>query len=117
MTSQSGDMLVWLTIFGAAGVTYSLRIGGLLLAERLPKTGRFKRFMEALPGTILLSLIVPAALAAGPIGWLATLCTALCSLKTGCCRPLVWLLITPKNSTMVGKYESAGAGAHRSFPE
>ncbi len=83
MTSHSGDMLVWLTIFGAAGVTYSLRIGGLLLAERLPKTGRFKRFMEALPGTILLSLIVPAALAAGPIGWLATLCTALCSLKTG----------------------------------
>lgn len=83
MTSQSGDMLVWLTIFGAAGVTYSLRIGGLLLAERLPKTGKFKRFMEALPGTILLSLIVPAALAAGPIGWLATLCTALCSLKTG----------------------------------
>ena len=76
-------MLVWLTIFGAAGVTYSLRIGGLLLAERLPKTGKFKRFMEALPGTILLSLIVPAALAAGPIGWLATLCTALCSLKTG----------------------------------
>ena len=83
MTSHSGDMLVWLTIFGAAGVTYSLRIGGLLLAERLPKTGKFKRFMEALPGTILLSLIVPAALAAGPIGWLATLCTALCSLKTG----------------------------------
>ncbi len=48
MTSQSGDMLVWLTIFGAAGVTYSLRIGGLLLAERLPMTGRFKRFMDAL---------------------------------------------------------------------
>ena len=83
MNSQNGEILVWLTIFGAAGVTYSLRIGGLLLAERLPKTGRFKRFMEALPGTILLSLIVPAALAAGPIGWLATLCTALCSLKTG----------------------------------
>lgn len=83
MNSQSGDMLVWLTILGAAGVTYSLRIGGLLLAQRLPKTGRFKRFMDALPGTILLSLIVPAALAAGPIGWLATFCTGLCSLKTG----------------------------------
>lgn len=83
MNSQNGDILVWLTIFGAAGVTYSLRIGGLLLAQRLPKTGRFKRFMDALPGTILLSLIVPAALAAGPIGWLATICTGLCSLKTG----------------------------------
>ncbi|MCG6931888.1 MAG: AzlD domain-containing protein [Desulfofustis sp.] len=80
---NTADTLVWLTIFGAAAVTYGLRIGGLLLASKLPKTGRFKRFMDALPGTILLSLIVPAALAAGPLGWIATLCTALCSLKTG----------------------------------
>jgi uncharacterized membrane protein len=77
------DILIWLTILGAALVTYSLRIGGLLLAGRLPKTGRFKRFMDALPGTILLSLIVPAAIGAGPIGWVATFCTGLCSLKTG----------------------------------
>ena len=83
MPSTDFDILVWLTIFGAALVTYSLRIGGLLLAERLPKTGRFKRFMDALPGTILLSLIVPAAIAAGPVGWLATFGTGLCSLKTG----------------------------------
>ncbi|NNF46504.1 MAG: AzlD domain-containing protein [Desulfobulbaceae bacterium] len=77
------DILVWLTIIGAALVTYSLRVGGLLLAGRLPKTGRFKRFMDALPGTILLSLIVPAAIGAGPIGWVATFFTGLCSLKTG----------------------------------
>jgi len=83
MSEQSPDILVWLAIFGAAAVTYALRIGGLLLAGKLPKTGRFKRFMDALPGTILLSLIVPAALAAGPIGWIATVCTGLCSLKTG----------------------------------
>ncbi len=83
MSNGNGDMLVWLTIFGAAAVTYSLRIGGLILAGRLPKTGKFKRFMDALPGTILLSLIVPAALAAGPVGWLATVCTGICSLKTG----------------------------------
>ena len=83
MSEQSPDILVWLVIFGAAAVTYTLRIGGLLLAGKLPKTGRFKRFMDALPGTILLSLIVPAALAAGPIGWIATVCTGLCSLKTG----------------------------------
>lgn len=83
MQMSDSTSLIWLTIFGAAAVTYSLRIGGLLLAGRLPKTGRFKRFMDALPGTILLSLIVPAAIAAGPIGWLATLCTGICSLKTG----------------------------------
>lgn len=70
-------------IVAAAAVTYGLRLGGLLLAGRLPRTGRFKRFMNALPGTILLSLIVPAALAGGLWSWIATLCTGLCSLKTG----------------------------------
>lgn len=83
MNELSPDLGVWLTIVFAALVTYSLRISGLLLASRLPRKGRFKKFMDALPGTILLSLIVPAALAAGPIGWLATLLTGLSSLKTG----------------------------------
>lgn len=72
-----------LVIAAAALVTYSLRTGGLLLAGRLPKTGKFKRFMDALPGTILLSLIAPAALTGGVWSWFATACTALCSLKTG----------------------------------
>ena len=83
MPQPSPDYVTWLTIACAALVTYFLRISGLLLAGRLPKTGRFKKFMDALPGTILLSLIVPAALASGPIGWLATGATALFSLKTG----------------------------------
>lgn len=74
---------IYLVIGAAALVTYILRLGGLMLAGRLPKTGRFKKFMDALPGTILLSLIVPAALAAGIWGWVATLCTAICSLRTG----------------------------------
>jgi uncharacterized membrane protein len=82
MTPEN-SLLVWLTIGAAALVTYGLRISGLLLAGRLPKTGRFRTFMDALPGTILLSLIVPAAVAAGPVGWLATVITGLCSIKTG----------------------------------
>ncbi len=73
----------YLVIASAALVTYCLRLGGLLLAGRLPKTGRFKKFMDALPGTILLSLIIPAALAGGIWSWVATICTAMCSLKTG----------------------------------
>jgi len=83
MIELSPDCAAWLTIVFAALVTYSLRISGLLLASRFPRRGRFKTFMDALPGTILLSLIVPAALAAGPTGWLATLLTGFCSLKTG----------------------------------
>lgn len=83
MTNLTMEQATWLTIFSAALVTYSLRLSGLLLAGRLPKTGRFKKFMDALPGTILLSLIVPAAIGAGPVGWLATAMTGLCSLRTG----------------------------------
>lgn len=73
----------YIVIAAAALVTYTLRLGGLLLAGRLPKTGRFRKFMDALPGTILLSLIIPAALAGGVWSWIATVCTAFCSLKTG----------------------------------
>lgn len=83
MSELSVEQATWLAITCSALVTYSLRLSGLLLAGRLPKTGKFKKFMDALPGTILLSLIVPAAIAAGPVGWLATALTGLCSLKTG----------------------------------
>jgi uncharacterized membrane protein len=83
MADSPGQGTVFLTIFLAAIVTYSLRLGGLLLADRFPKTGRFKKFMDALPGTILLSLIVPGIYGAGVWGWVAAACTALCSLKTG----------------------------------
>lgn len=80
---MSDTVEVYAVIAAAALATYSLRLGGLLLAGRLPKTGNFRKFMDALPGTILLSLIVPAAIAAGFWGWIATTATALCSLRTG----------------------------------
>lgn len=80
---MSSHSSLWLTIALAAALTYSLRLGGLLLADRLPKSGRFRMFMDALPGTILLSLVVPAALASGPWGWFATACAAVCGSRSG----------------------------------
>lgn len=70
-------------IAGAALSTYALRFGGLLLAEKLPRTGAFKTFLEALPGTILISLVMPGILAAGPWGLIAAGATALLARKTG----------------------------------
>ena len=72
-----------LTVFGVAAATYALRFGGLLLSERIPKSGRFNIFMEALPGTILLSLVAPGIFAAGPWGWAAALGTGVTAYKTG----------------------------------
>jgi uncharacterized membrane protein len=79
--SQSESQAV-ITILCAAIATYSLRLGGLLLADKLPKNGSFKQFMAVLPGTILLSLVAPGIASAGPWGWVAALSTAVCTWKT-----------------------------------
>ena len=76
------DLAVAMAIAGAALATYCLRLGGLLLAEHLPRNGGFRRFMEALPGTILLSLIAPGIFSTGLLGGVAALTTAVCAWKT-----------------------------------
>lgn len=76
------DLNVLAAILMAAAVTYSLRFGGLILADWLPRTGRFKRFMDALPGSILVSLVAPGVLAAGWWGCVAAGCTVLVAAKT-----------------------------------
>lgn len=76
------DPFVVMAIAGAALVTYGLRLGGLLLAEYLPRNGGFRRFLAALPGTILLSLVAPGIVSAGLLGGVAALSTALCAWKT-----------------------------------
>jgi uncharacterized membrane protein len=42
----------------------------------------FRRFMETLPGTILLSLVAPGVVSAGSLGGIAALATAMCAWKT-----------------------------------
>lgn len=59
-----GGMAIVLT----AAITYGFRLGGLLLADRLPTVGPMRRFLDALPGAILVSLVVPAASHAGSPG-------------------------------------------------
>jgi uncharacterized membrane protein len=83
MTSFSDRTAIFATIFGVAAATYSFRLGGLLLSEQLPKAGGFKVFMEALPGAILVSLVAPGIVSAGPWGWFAALVTGVTARKTG----------------------------------
>ncbi len=83
MAPFSPDATIVWAIAGAAVATYSLRLGGLLLSDRLPKAGRFKKFMDALPGTILLSLVAPGIVSAGIWGCMAAAATALLTHKTG----------------------------------
>ena len=82
MSIPAPQLGVFLTIAGAALGTYLLRIGGLLLAEHLPSKGPVKHFMDALPGTILLSLVAPGILAEGAWGILAAGTTAFTAYRT-----------------------------------
>lgn len=52
-------------ILVAALITYTFRLGGLLLADRLPQTGPLRSFLDALPGSILISLVIAGALESG----------------------------------------------------
>ena len=72
-----------MAIGGAAAATYGLRLGGLLLADHLPQSGAFRRLMDALPGCILVALVAPGILAAGPWGIAAAGVTAICAARTG----------------------------------
>lgn len=77
---------------GLAGLmTYSLRLGGLLLASRFPRAGRFRRGMDALPGALLFSLVLPSMVAEGVWGVVAGVLTALVVLRTR--HPLLAMLV------------------------
>lgn len=79
-------MINWnaiICIVSAAVITYCLRVGGLLLSEKLKESGRLKRFMDALPGAILLALVAPGILAAGLWGGIAALSIVFCVRRTG----------------------------------
>jgi len=66
-----------IAILGMAAVTFAIRAGGLLLANRLPSTGFVASWMKHVPGAVLASLIAPAILAGGAAEAIAAAATAL----------------------------------------
>lgn len=71
------------TILGMAVATYASRAAGLMLMSRISPGPRLTRFMHAIPGAILASIVAPSALAAGPAEAAATAVTALTAWRFG----------------------------------
>ena len=71
-----------LAIIGMALVTYLIRAGGLLIANRLPETGFVAHWMRHLPGAVLAALVAPAILKGGSAEAIAAATTALIYLAT-----------------------------------
>ena len=72
-------------ILGMAAVTYLTRVGGLWLLRRLggAPAGRVAVGLRAIPGAVLVAIVAPNVLAAGPAGAVAALATAIVALRTG----------------------------------
>ena len=66
-----------LTIAGMAIVTYFSRIAGFWLMNRVKITPRLERWLKALPGTILISIVTPTVFSSGKAEAFAGLATFL----------------------------------------
>ncbi|HET6315714.1 MAG TPA: AzlD domain-containing protein [Chloroflexota bacterium] len=75
---MSGDNV--LAIIAMAVATYSTRIGGMLLGGHLPKTGRVRQALDALPAALLTAVVTPAVIA-GPAEMVAAGLTLLAALR------------------------------------
>ena len=60
-----------LAIAGMAAVTYATRAGGLWLMVHVPMSRRMETFLRSLSGSVLVALVVPAALQEGTAAWVA----------------------------------------------
>lgn len=61
----TADTMFMLAILGMTAATYALRAGGYWVMGRLPLTPRVRRGLEALPGAIIVSTILPIILKGG----------------------------------------------------
>src|SRR5215813_9303953 len=69
-------------IVGMAIVTYLTRVSGLWLMGRITLTPRIESGLRSVPGAVLISILAPSALAAGPAEIIAALATVLLMLRT-----------------------------------
>lgn len=69
-----------LAILAMALATVGTRFAGLILADRLPRTGRIRVALDALPPAVLTAVIAPAAMA-GPAEMIAAAVTVLAAFR------------------------------------
>jgi uncharacterized membrane protein len=70
----------FLAILAMALATVGTRVAGLILADRLPRTGRVRVALDALPPAVLTAVIAPAAMA-GPAEMIAAAVTILAAFR------------------------------------
>ena len=76
------DIWAITTILGMAFVTYLTRAGGLFIVSRLNMSKPIRAFLQAIPGAVLISIVLPALFNGGIVEAIAgaiTMLTAIIS--------------------------------------
>lgn len=76
------DIFAIFLILCAGIITYLLRFGGLMIGDLLSKHRFIENLIKALPGTILISFVIPSILTEGYPGMISALSTAIVTKKT-----------------------------------
>ena len=71
-----------LAILAMATATYLSRSLGFLAMSQIPQHPRVRRFLEALPGAIIIAIVLPIAVRAGVVGLAAIGAALVASLLT-----------------------------------
>jgi uncharacterized membrane protein len=66
-----------IAILGMAAVTFAVKAGGFLLADRLPRQGFAAAWLRHIPGAVLAALVAPAIVTGSAAEALAAAATAL----------------------------------------
>ncbi|HSJ41570.1 MAG TPA: AzlD domain-containing protein, partial [Xanthobacteraceae bacterium] len=59
MNTDLGTFGVWMAILAMALVTYAIRSGGFWLMGYVPLTRRVRSILNALPGAVIVAIILP----------------------------------------------------------
>ncbi|MEJ7763247.1 MAG: AzlD domain-containing protein [Thermomicrobiales bacterium] len=76
------NLAAYLAIVAMALVTYATRVLGPVLTRVLPDSPRLDAALAAVPGAVLVAIVVPAVLAAGEPGLVATVVVVLVTART-----------------------------------
>lgn len=60
-----------IAIAAMSAATHLMRLGGYWLMGHVPITPRVRRMLEALPGSVVMALVLPVVVKVGAAAWLA----------------------------------------------
>jgi uncharacterized membrane protein len=73
MNGDLGAAGFWLAIGAMTAVNYAIRTGGFILMGYVPLTPRVRAILNALPGAVVMAIVLPLVVRSGLPAWAAML--------------------------------------------